>query len=436
MAMLWLIPFDTIKLTVSLPFDLHLDRIVLPFILLAWGLVFACGRSGALRLRLTPIHVAIGSFVLIAFLSVVVNAAALNQALMLKDAIKHLLLLGSYAAFFLVIATAVRPSEVRAFLNYTLVLAVLCGIGTLVEFRFHYNVFYSLSATLFPSSLFQVGQAYSSGLVDEIGRVVILGPGEVGLEVASMLAMAVPLALVGIMHAKRRRSRFLYGVAASVVLAAGLSTDEKTSIVAPLIAIIALICFRPRLLRRLLPLFLVMILAAHVLAPGAIGSVTEQFAGGRLNAVGTTQHRQDGYDAIRPLVWSHPALGAGFGSYNGVLNRILDNQMLDNLIETGVIGEVAYILMPVVVLATAIPLIRARRNASSRDALGAAVGAVVFLTVSCLFDDMSFPHVPYIFLTAAGFVAVLWQQSKTDAEAQPAPHRSALARDGVPASAR
>ena len=309
-------------------------------------------------------------------------------------------------AFFLVITTTVRASEVRAFLNYTLGLAVLCAIGTLIEFRFHYNPFYQLSGRRFFPRSFKVAPAYSSGLVDDIGRTVILGPGEVGLEVASMLAMAIPLAIVGLLHAKTRRARIMYGLSGcDIILAAGLSTDEKTSLVAPLIGIVAVVAFRPRLSTELLPLVVVMIIAAHALAPGAIGSVTEQFSGSRLGAVGTTQHRQDGYDAIRPLVWGYPILGMGYGSYNGVLNRILDNQMLDNLINTGVVGEVVYVMMPLVVLWTALPLIRARRNEHSRDALACGVSAVVFLTVSMIFDDMSFPHVPYIFLTSSAFVA-------------------------------
>lgn len=413
-AMLWLIPFDTIQLTVSLPFDLHLDRIILPFVLLAWGLVFAGKRRGAIRFQLTPIHAAIGVFVLVAFLSVLVNGDALTHALLIKDTIKQLLLLCSYVAFFMVVTTTVRATEIRAFLNYTLILAVITALGTLVEFRFHYNPFYQLSGQIFPASLFKVGQAYSSGLVDEIGRTVILGPGEVGLEVASMLAMAIPIAVVGLLHAETRKARILYGLAACAILAAGLSTDEKTSLVAPLIGIVSVIAFRPRFASRLLPLAVVMVIAAHALAPGALGSVTEQFSGSRLGAVGTTQHRQDGYDAIRPLVWSNPVLGMGYGSYNGVLNRILDNQMLDNLINTGVVGEVVYVMMPLVVVGTAFPLIRRRRHIYSRDALAAGVCAIVFLTVSIIFDDMSFPHVPYIFLTSAAFVAVLYQQSTID----------------------
>ena len=68
-------------------------------------------------------------------------------------------------------------------------------------------------------------------------------------------------------------------------------------------------------------------------------------------------------------------------------------------------------MMPLVVFATALPMIRRRRLEQSRDALAAGACAIVFLTVSIIFDDMSFPHVPYIFLTSSAFVAVLYQRS-------------------------
>ena len=115
-----------------------------------------------------------------------------------------------------------------------------------------------------------------------------------------------------------------------------------------------------------------------------------------------------------------------------MLNRILDNQMLDNLINTGIVGEVVYIMMPLVVVGAALPLIRRRRHEHSRDALAAGVCAIVFLTVSIIFDDMSFPHVPYIFLTASAFVAVLYQQTTVD-ELASAPRDPALGA-GTPVS--
>jgi O-Antigen ligase len=411
-AMLWLVPFDSISLTVHLPFDLHFDRIVLPFVILAWGLTFVAGRAAAPNLRPTWIHVAVGAYVLVSFVSVLVNDRSLNESLELQDTVKSLLLLSSYVAFFLVIASSVRRTEVRAFFKYTVCLAVLCGLGTLIEYRFHFNAFYSLSATLLPH-VFHVAPLQDGGY-DELGRPVVLGPGEVGLEVASMLAMAIPLALVGVMTARRRKAQLGYTLAACVILAAGVATYKKTSFVAPAVVLVCLLYVRPGRFRRLLPLAVVMLLGAHVLAPGALGSVYAQFTGGRFAAVGTTQHREDGYDAIRPLVWAHPLFGMGYGSYNGELNRILDNQMLDNLINTGALGEIAYIVMALSVAVVAWPMVRAR--APGRDpqfeeraplALAGAISGIVFLTVSFLFDAMEFPHVPYIFLTTAGLVAVL-----------------------------
>ncbi len=405
LALVWLVPVDSISLTVSLPFDLHLDRIVLPFIIIAWGLAIAVGGPDAPRLRLTRIHVSVGIFLLISFLSVVVNAGALNQALALKDSIKQLLLLSSWVALFVVAASVIRRSEVRAFLKYTLVLSVICGIGVLVEYRLHYNAFYDLSGQLFKGIF--VMHAPAVGGVDELGRVVVLGPTAVGLEVAAMLAMALPIALIGVMHSPRRRDQVLYGIAACIVVAAGLATYKKTAIVAPAIIFIAIGLLWPRRIGRLVPIVVILIGAAHVLAPGAIGSVVQQFTGGRLTTVGTTVHRLDGYDAIRPIVWSHPLLGEGVGGYNALLNRILDNQMLINAITTGVLGVFAYVAMILSVVWTAVPVIRRRASEWSNSALAVACAAVCFLTVSFLFDSMAYTHVPYIFLTFAGLMVVL-----------------------------
>jgi O-antigen ligase len=406
-ALVWLVPVDQISLTVSLPFDLHFDRIVLPFILLAWGLAIARGGALAPRVRLTPIHLAIGAYLLLAFLSVVVNAGSLNQNLALNDSIKGLLLLTSYGAFFLVAASVIRPSEVDAFLKYSVGLAVVCAIGLLVEYRLQYNAFYTLSGNIFPSSIFHIVMKPVGGF-DELGRVNIIGPANVGLEVAAMLSMALPATLVGLMYAARRRTQLLYGLFACIILAAGMATYKKSAIVAPAIDFVVLgLFFRWRLLR-LVPVLVILVGAVHVLAPGAIGSVTQQFTGGRLTAVGTTVHRLDGYDAIRPIVWSHPLLGEGIGGYNALENRILDNEILDEAITMGVLGVMAYVAMSVSVAWTALRLVVGARDSKyGPAAIAGACAGICFLTVSFLYDSMSYPHTPYIFLSFAALVAVV-----------------------------
>jgi len=57
----------------------------------------------------------------------------------------------------------------------------------------------------------------------------------------------------------------------------------------------------------------------------------------------------------------------------------------------------------------ATPIVRSRDRERAPPALVVACAAMAFLTVSFLYDVMSFPHAPYIFLTYAGLLAVLWR---------------------------
>jgi hypothetical protein len=305
-----------------------------------------------------------------------------------------------------IVASVVRPAEVRAFVKYSLVLAVICGVGALWEYRFHYDVFYQLSHSLLPSGIFSAPLP-AGPTIDEIGRRITLGPAEASLELAAMVALALPIALVGVMQARRRRDRILYGLASCVLLAGGLATFRKSSLVLPATVVITLACFRPRQVFRLAPIAAVLFVVVHLLAPGAIGGVVGQLTGSQVTAVGTTTHRTGAYEAVRPLIWSRPALGQGYGSYDASANRILDSQILMSAIDTGAVGLAAYLSMMLVALGTARPLVRGRDPDRARLALALGTGAVAFLATSFLYDTMSFPHGPYIFLTFAALIAVM-----------------------------
>lgn len=227
-----------------------------------------------------------------------------------------------------------------------------------------------------------------------------------------MMALALPLALVGGMYANRWRDRVLYGLAACVLLAAGFSTYRKSSMVMPAVLVLTLAILRPRQVLRLLPIAPFLFVAAHLLAPGAINHVLGQLTGSQLSTAGTTVHRTTGYDAVRPIVWSHPLFGEGYGSYDASLKRILDSQILMSAIETGVAGLAAYLAMTVAVLATAWTLFRNRHSRWAVPALALGVGSLALLVSSFLYDTMSFPHGPYIFLTFAALVAVLVKPSE------------------------
>jgi uncharacterized membrane protein len=402
MVVLWLVPFNAIQISASLPIDLNFDRLVLPLLAATWLVAVLLGGPAAPERRWTAIHVAVAAFVLCAFLSVVVNAHDLIQTLELDRSLKRLPLLVAYASLFFIAASTVRPAEVPRFLRFTLGLAVLCAIGMIWEYRFKYNVFYDLPSRFLPA-FFEVSREDTSG-VDNIGRRIVSGPGEVPLEAVAMLSMALPIALVEALRARRRSRRILYLLAGCLLIAAVIATYRKSALLAPGAVIATVVYFRRAELLRLAPAGLAALLVTHVLSPGALGSTAGQL-GGRFDAP-TVSERTADYDAVRPDVLSHLALGRGWGTYDHATHRVLDTEILQRLVETGVLGLLAFVLVAVTTVVVARTVIARRDPDLSPAALMCAAAAVAFLVVAFLFDVLSFPHVVYVFLLFAAFGAI------------------------------
>jgi hypothetical protein len=431
MVILWLIPFNVIQLSVSLPFDLKFDRLVLPLLFGLWIMSLAAGGPASPRLRLTLIHLGIAGFILTICLGVVLDAHYLNQLLEFELPVKKLTLLASYGLFFVIVASSVRRAEVPAFMKYTLWLSVLMALGTIWEYRFHYNVFYDLSHKILPGGLFQVGTVDSTER-DEIGRLMTRGPAEHPLETVGMISMAFPIALVGIVHSKERRQRVLYGLAACILLAAAISTYRKSALLAPVSVGLTIAYFRRRELLRLAPLAAVSMVVVHALSPGALGSILFQLHPNHLG-VSTVSDRTADYDAIRPDVWTHLAFGRGYGSYDHVAYRVLDSEILSRLVDGGVLGLLSLITMLFCIVIAASPLIRSRHPVWAPPALAVAAAAIAFLVLSFLFDVSSFPHTPYILMSLAGLLAVMVSQPDESAQRPAAPHDNGRARAPAPA---
>jgi hypothetical protein len=430
MVVLWLVPFNVIQLSVSLPFDLKFDRLVLPFLFGLWIMSLAAGGPASPRLRLTLIHLGIAGFIGTICLGVVIDAHYLNQLLEFELPVKKLTLLASYGLFFVIVASSVRRAEVPAFMKYTLWLSVLMALGTIWEYRFHYNVFYDLSHKVLPG-IFQVGTVNSMER-DEIGRLMTRGPAEHPLETVGMISMAFPIALVGIVHSKERRQRFFYGLAACILLAAAISTYRKSALLAPVSVGLTIAYFRRRELLRLAPLAAVSMVVVHALSPGALGSILFQLHPNRLG-VSTVSDRTADYDAIRPDAWTHLVFGRGYGSYDHVAYRVLDSEILSRLVDGGVLGLLSLIGMLFCIVWAARGLIRSRHPVWAPPALSVASAAIAFLVLSFLFDVSSFPHTPYILMSLAGLLAVMVSQPD-EAESRPAaPRDSGRARAPAPA---
>ncbi len=231
-----------------------------------------------------------------------------------------------------------------------------------------------------------------------------------------MLSFALPVAIVGLLGAERR-GRIFYGLAACLLVAAMFATYRKSALIAPVAVVLTIAYFRRRELLKLAPLGMVALLLISVISPGAISTTIGLFTRSDAAEVPTVSDRTSDYDAVRPDVWSHLAFGRGWGSYNHVDYRILDSEILHRTIEMGVLGLVTFVLMILSVVVVARRPIAARDPRAAPVALVGASAAIAFLMAATLYDVMSFPHGPYIFLYLSGLVAVaVTQRVRTASE--------------------
>jgi hypothetical protein len=407
LVMIFTIPFGAVELPLPLPGDGVLDRPIILVMTFVWlcGL-FSARRAVRPRVRITRVHVAIIVFFGICLFSAALNAGELSQIQLLGTGVKKLVVLVNYLMLFIIAASSIRPREVPAFAKLIAVLSGIAAVGTLVESRFDYNVFFDLSNHLFPGMVAIPGDLHG---LDEIGRATIYGPTSQPLELATLLALSTPFAVLGLLDSPERRQRVKYGILLALLLAAAFSTGRKSSVLVPAIGLFVILAYRPGSLRRLVPVGTALVFVVNVLAPGMLWSLYFQLT--HVGAVKSTQARSADYDAVWSDVTGHLLVGRGFKTFDPHVYRILDNEYLGLLIGVGVLGVMAYLAIYAMIVSAAHDTIRGSDPIRARYALAVAACAASAAFASFLFDMLSFPHVPYLVFLLGGMALALREPS-------------------------
>jgi len=430
LASIFLLPIDATQLKVHLPFSSESDRFFAAAVIAVWaiGLVVA-KRSGRLRLRPRGWATAMIVFFAIAILSLVFNFDRITNLGEWATAEKRLVLLITLVGLFAVFSVSLRVTELRAFGVLIVVLASITALGTIYEEKAHENLFYSTATSLL-SPIAEVEPAPTEAGADPSapGRPMISGPTRHALSLATILGMAVPFAVVFAAAAPSLRRKLLWGSLALLIIAGALVTQRRSGLIVPAVAIVSLFAIRPRKFLPLIPVALVAIVAVFVVKGGSI-SVVSQLTGGENKA--SDEGRTSDYEAVVPDVLTHPAFGRGYGTLDSLkvdTYRIFDNEYLGELYQTGFLGLIAFIALILT------PVVIAVRYAARKDnllrgppALAAAAGCLAFAVASSLYDILTFPQAPYLFL----FMAAMCTTAASVERVAPEAARRALPRRGT-----
>ncbi|HTT93210.1 MAG TPA: O-antigen ligase family protein [Solirubrobacterales bacterium] len=404
LASIFLLPIDATQLKVHLPFSSEADRFFAAFVIVAWAITaLMAKRSGRLRLRPRGWATAFIVFFAIAIISLAFNFDRITNLGEWETAEKKLVLLITLVGLFAVFSVSLRVTELRAFGVLIVILASITALGTIYEEKAHDNLFYSTGSTLL-SPIAEVEPAPTEAGSDPSapGRPMISGPTRHALSVASILGMAVPFAIVFAAGAPSLRRKLLWGALALLIIVGALITQRRSGLIVPAVAILTLFAIRPRQFLPLIPVALVAIVVGFAIKGGSI-SVISQLTGGENKA--SDEGRTSDYEAVVPDVLTHPAIGRGYGTLDSQkvdTYRIFDNEYLGELYQTGLLGLLAFIALILT------PVVIAVRYAARRDnplrgppALAAAAGIMGFFVAAALYDILTFPQAPYLFLFLA-----------------------------------
>ncbi len=225
-------------------------------------------------------------------------------------------------------------------------------------------------------------------------------PIEFGSVIAMLLPLMVVLGLVGPRSGRRRWVTWLPAIAA--VLAASLSSSRSTIVG----VVIGLALLWPALtgLQRALGALIAGVLGVFVFVtvPGMVGTISGLF-GGVVAGDSSVSSRIDSFAVAEQYFGRAPILGRGFGTFLPRY-RIFDNQYLLALVETGILGTFALVMLWLVpVVGTARVLRRSGRGSVQRlIGTGLLASCVVGGVDLALFDGFGFPMMPAIWFILLG----------------------------------
>ena len=214
------------------------------------------------------------------------------------------------------------------------------------------------------------------------------------IEFGVVMAMLLPFALQQAFD-PARTGRFRRWAPVALLFFAIPMSLSRSGIVGLAIALLWIIPTWPTQRRK--PAYVVLLIgiaSLKVVAPGLIGTFAEYFGGlsGSSNSDVSISTRTADYAAAFRYIGERPLFGRGFGTFLPELYRYIDNTYLLGLVEFGIIGVLALLIVYFSGVHCAAAGRRITQNQQQRE-LGQALIASIMVAVvsSATFDALTFP---------------------------------------------
>lgn len=237
------------------------------------------------------------------------------------------------------------------------------------------------------------------------------------IEFGSVISMILPLTIVYGLLRRPSGGRFRYWIPALVTVSAASLSSSRSTLVGLAIGV-ALLWPALTNLQRLLGGVAAAALGTlvFVTVPGMVGTISGLF-GGVAAGDSSIASRVDSFAIAANFFGRTPIIGRGFGTFLPRY-RIFDNQYLVGLVETGLLGFIAMVLLWVVPVVGIARVLRTSGQRSSQRLLGAGLlsSCVVGGVGLAFFDGFGFPMMPAVWFVLLGLGGAYVRLAATTSE--------------------
>ena len=408
------IPIKRYALPGNLPLDFEPYRLVVMVVVAGW--VTSLLVDPRVRLRASGFEGPVLLILFAAVASAVANPGRVAGLGVQTEVLKGIMFLASFLLVFYLIVSVIRTRELVDFLVKVLVAGgAILAVFAIVESRTGYNAFEHLGAVV---PFLQDSQVRTGEVLARAGNLRVFASAQSPISLGAAFALLIPLAV----YLTWRTKKWLWACAGILLVLGVLAPVTRTSVVMLVPVVLVFFWLRPTETRRLWPLLVPLVCVAYIAVPGTLGSLKGAF----LPAEGLIAQQQDNPGTtgsgriadVDPALaeWeSRPLLGQGYSTrQTGRENRqalILDNQWLKTLVETGVVGVLAWVWL----YSRFIRRLgaEAKRDPSPDGVLAAALAAsaAAYAVGMFFFDAFAFIQVTFLLYFILGLGASLLRVS-------------------------
>jgi polysaccharide biosynthesis protein PslJ len=391
------IPIKRYTLPGHLPFELEAYRVYVAVLATMWlGALLVDPR---VRVRASGLEGPIFLFVAAALGSIIFNGARITKLDVHSEVTKQLTFFVSFVLVFYLIVSVIRTREqVEGIIRMLVGGGAIVAALSIVESNTGFNAFDRLDSFIPVLQAVPVPETGERG-----GNLRVMGSAQGPIALGAALAMLLPL---GAYLALKTRRWYWWAAVALLGLGA-MATLSRTSILMLVVIVVVLLWLRPKQVKRFWPVLVPAVVVIQVMLPGTLGTLRSSFFPEEgLIAQQSDNAGQRGSGRIADLgpaldeYSQTPVFGQGFGTRLTGRERqnaqILDNQWLKTLLETGLVGALAWLWIYV---RSVRRLARVAKEDPSEDGLlyvAFAASITAFAIGMVLYDAFSFIQVTFL----------------------------------------